>query len=153
MRYWAIAICVLQFFVNQAVTSKLSKLTYLSNQAVFSTCPKSQDKNLNILRTKRVFTMKWKTFSIIFEELSLKQIKTKYLSSVNHELIHLWWIHMILGQLPPRKIAANAKINPNPYPKANWGGNFRRGRFSGYRLIYHPRALKNLKTITLYYHF
>ena len=30
----------------------------LSNQAVFPTCPKSHDKNLNILRTKRAFKMK-----------------------------------------------------------------------------------------------
>ena len=44
--------------VNQAVMSQISKLTYLSNQAGFSACPKSQDKNLNILRTKRAFKMK-----------------------------------------------------------------------------------------------
>ena len=31
---------------------------YIFNQAVFSTWPKSQDKNLNILRTKRAFKMK-----------------------------------------------------------------------------------------------
>ena len=31
---------------------------YLSNEAVFSTWPKCQDKNLNILRTKRAFKMK-----------------------------------------------------------------------------------------------
>ena len=31
--------------------------TFLSNQAVFSTRPKSQHKNLNILRTKRAFRM------------------------------------------------------------------------------------------------
>ena len=37
--------------------------------------PKSQDKILNILRTKRAFTMKQKAFFIIFEGLSLKQIK------------------------------------------------------------------------------
>ena len=28
------------------------------NQAVFSACPKRQDRNLNILRTKRAFKMK-----------------------------------------------------------------------------------------------
>ena len=36
---------------------------------------KSQDKNLNILRKKRAFKMKLKVFFIIFEGLSLKQIK------------------------------------------------------------------------------
>ena len=42
VRYWAI--CVLQLFVNQVVTSRILKLT----------SPKSYDKNLNILRTKRL---------------------------------------------------------------------------------------------------
>ena len=40
----------------------------ISNQAVFSIWPKIQDKNLNILRTKRAFKMK---FFIIFKRLSL----------------------------------------------------------------------------------
>ena len=31
---------------------------YFSNEAIFSTWPKSQDKNLNILRTERTFKMK-----------------------------------------------------------------------------------------------
>ena len=39
---------------------------------MFSTCPKRQDKNLNILRTKSVFKMK---FFMIFEGLPLQQIK------------------------------------------------------------------------------
>ena len=42
VRYWAI--CVLQLFVNQVVTSRILKLT----------SPKSHDKNLTILRTKRL---------------------------------------------------------------------------------------------------
>ena len=46
------------------------KLTFSSNQAFFSTWPKSQDKNLNILRTKRAFKVKQKAFFIIFKELS-----------------------------------------------------------------------------------
>ena len=45
-RYWAIR--VFQLFANQAVTSLISRLTYLSNQAVFSRWPKDQDKNLGI---------------------------------------------------------------------------------------------------------
>ena len=35
---------------------------YLSNQAVFSTWSKSHDKNLNVLRTKRAFKVKFKAF-------------------------------------------------------------------------------------------
>ena len=37
---------------------KFSNQPYLSNQASFSTWPKSQDKNLNISRTERVFKIK-----------------------------------------------------------------------------------------------
>ena len=33
-------------------------LLYCSNPAVFSAWPKTQDKNLNILRTKKAFKMK-----------------------------------------------------------------------------------------------
>ena len=39
--------------------------------------PKSHDKNLNILRTKRAFKMKYKTIFIIFRGLSMKQ-KTQF---------------------------------------------------------------------------
>ena len=49
----------------------------VSYQAVFFTCTKSQCKNLNILRKKRAFKMKSKAFFIIFEGLSLKQIKVR----------------------------------------------------------------------------
>ena len=47
-----------------AVVRKL----YLSNQAVFPTWPKSRDKNLNILRTKRAFKMKQKDFSSFLKD-------------------------------------------------------------------------------------
>ena len=40
--------------------------------------PKSQDKNLSILRMKRAFKMKWKAFFNISETLSLKQKKKKF---------------------------------------------------------------------------
>ena len=73
MRYWAI--CVLQFFVTKLWRHKFRNKPYLFNQAVFSTCRKSQDRNLNILRTKRAFKMKQKTFFINLEGLSLNQIK------------------------------------------------------------------------------
>ena len=57
-----------QLFVNQVATSWILKLT------LFFTWPKSQEKELNILRTKRAFEMKWKAFSIIFKGLSMKEI-------------------------------------------------------------------------------
>ena len=41
----------------------------------FSTWQKSQDKNLNIVKAKRVFKKKWKAFFTIFKGLSLKQVK------------------------------------------------------------------------------
>ena len=37
----------------------------------FFTGPKSQDKKLNILRTKKAFEVKWKAFFIIFKGLSI----------------------------------------------------------------------------------
>ena len=46
-------------------------LNYLIKPS-FSVWPESQDKNLNILRTKRAFKMK--SFFIIFKGLSIKQI-------------------------------------------------------------------------------
>ena len=63
------------------------KFTYLSTQAVFSTFPKSQDKNLNILRMKRAFKMKYKLFFITFEGLSLKQKKGFFLEGESPTLI------------------------------------------------------------------
>ena len=56
VRYWTIS--VLQLFVNQVVISWILKLPYFSNQAVFSTWPKSHDKSLNILGTKKAFIRK-----------------------------------------------------------------------------------------------
>ena len=50
--------------------------SHFSNQAVFSTWPRSQDRDLNILQTKRAFKMKQKVFFFITSKgLSLKQIK------------------------------------------------------------------------------
>ena len=40
---------------------------------------KIEDKDLNILRTKRDFKIKQKEFFIIFKELSLNQIKQVFL--------------------------------------------------------------------------
>ena len=48
---------------------------------------------------------------------------------------------MVLGQLPPTKIAHNPKTNPHPNPNLNpnQGDNFPRGQLSGYQL---PRSRK-----------
>ena len=49
-------------------------LIYLSN-LIFPNWPKSHEKNLNILKTKRAFKMKWKAFFMIFKKgLSIKYI-------------------------------------------------------------------------------
>ena len=53
----------------------------------FSTWPKSQHKNLNIMRTKKTIKMKQKIFFIIFKRLSLKQIKQFYLEGESPTLI------------------------------------------------------------------
>ena len=57
------------------MTCKLWNLYYLSNQTVFSTLPKNQDKNLNISRIKRAFKTKQKAFFITFNGLLLRQVK------------------------------------------------------------------------------
>ena len=49
---------------------KLLSWLYFSNQAVFLHDQKSQDKSLNISRTKRAFKAKWKPFFIIFLSLA-----------------------------------------------------------------------------------
>ena len=59
---------------------------YLSNRDVFPTWPKSYDKNLNILRTERVFKIKQKAFFNIFKRLSIKQITQIFLEGENPTL-------------------------------------------------------------------
>ena len=54
--YWSI--CVLQLFVNQVLTSRILKLTLSFQSRSFPTLPKSQDKYLNTLKTKRAFSVK-----------------------------------------------------------------------------------------------
>ena len=61
LRYWGI--CVLQLFVFQVMTSFILKRTISFKQSCFSTWPKNQDKDLNILRTKTALKVKQKTFS------------------------------------------------------------------------------------------
>ena len=51
-------------------------LTIKGNQTMkFGQLKTKQDKNLNILRTKRAFKIEQKTFFIVFKGLSLTQIK------------------------------------------------------------------------------
>ena len=68
LRYWGI--CVLQLFVNQVVTSKIS-INVIFLIKLFLCMIKKSRQNLNILRTKRAFMVKQKTFSIIFKVLSV----------------------------------------------------------------------------------
>ena len=65
LRHWAI--CVWKLFVSHIETSYILKLPLSVLSSHFFTRPKIKDKNLNILRTKRVFKVKHKAFSIIFK--------------------------------------------------------------------------------------
>ena len=71
-RYWTIR--VLQLFGNQDVTSWNLKLTLAFLSSSFARWPKSQDKNLSILGTKRAFDVKFKIFFNIFKGLSATKI-------------------------------------------------------------------------------
>ena len=95
---------------------KFRNQPYLSNQTVFSVCSKFQDKDLNILRAKRSFKMK-KNIFIIFEGLSLKQIKNflegesltkklrKHCLSINLTKKHGWMYLPQLHKVPSLKKA------------------------------------------------
>ena len=50
-------------FLTRLWRHKILNYPYISNRAVFSTLLKSQDKHLNILRTKRAFKMQKKHWS------------------------------------------------------------------------------------------
>ena len=56
LRYWSI--CEFQLVVNQVVTSQILKLTLSFESSRFTELAKCQDKNLNILRTKKAFNVK-----------------------------------------------------------------------------------------------
>ena len=64
-------------------------LPYLSDRVIFSACPGSLDRDLDIVGAKRAFGVKWKAFFIIFEGLSLKQIKKFFLEGESPTLISL----------------------------------------------------------------
>ena len=85
----------------------------------FSTWPRSQDKYLNILRTKRAFKVKQKAFFIIFKGLSiaknclrpesapliqalLKKLKKWFSVSIKNQdliLYYCWLMPILLGHL------------------------------------------------------
>ena len=68
LRYWEI--CVLQLFViTRLLCQKFQNYSDLSNQAVFIHDQKV--KKLNILRRRRAFKVKLKTFFIILKGLSV----------------------------------------------------------------------------------
>ena len=68
VRYWAGNMCiVIVSFPGRDVI--VLKIILSFNQVAFSAWSKRQDKHLNILRTKKAFKVKWKTFFFIFEEL------------------------------------------------------------------------------------
>ena len=54
---------------------KFWNLPYLSNQAVFSTWPKSKDKYLNILGTKKDFEVKSSFLKVFIEENKTKPLE------------------------------------------------------------------------------
>ena len=58
--YWAIVYC--NCLLTRLWRIKFWDWSYFSNQAGFCAWPKSQDKNLNIMRTKRAFKIKKKHF-------------------------------------------------------------------------------------------
>ena len=63
---------LIMFWPGCDIINFKTNLNYLllSNQAVFSTCPKFQGKKINILWTKRAFKMKKKHFSsVVYEGL------------------------------------------------------------------------------------
>ena len=75
-------------FLTRLWRHKFWNYPCLSNKAGFSTWPKSQGKNLNIMRAKWAFKMKEKTFFIIFKGLSLKQIKQFFLEGESPTLMN-----------------------------------------------------------------
>ena len=60
-------------------------LTYHSNQDVYATWPKSSEKNLNLLGTKRAFKMKQKAFFSIFKGLSIKEITQNFFGKLESD--------------------------------------------------------------------
>ena len=88
--------------------SQILKLTLSFQSNCFPTQPKSQDKKLNILRTKRAFEMKQKAFFIIFKGLSFTK---NYLRSESVPL---------KGYICPQKIFDGRKPSSKLTLKTKW---------------------------------
>ena len=68
-------IMCIEIVFNQVVTSWNLKLTLSFSSSRFFYITKNQDKNLNILKTKRAFKMKLKAIFITFKGLPVTQTK------------------------------------------------------------------------------
>ena len=81
----------LLIYANQLATSQLFQFPLiLWNRKMWKGRQKNYE-NLNILRTKRAFWIKWKTFFIIFEMLSFDKIeKIKKIADTSFKL-HKWY--------------------------------------------------------------
>ena len=77
--------------MNFEIISLIKPYFLHDQQALFSTWPKIQDKNWNILRSKTAFKVKGKIFFIIFKELSSKQITQYFSQDKSLILITLKW--------------------------------------------------------------
>ena len=117
LKYWAIF--VLRLIVNQAMTSKNLKITVSFLSSHFATWPKSQDKNLNILRTKITFEVKLKAFFIIFKGLWVAKNCFRPELLNNYEKCFLFHLKSSFGSRDIKKLPLNfrrwLKINPKVY--------------------------------------
>ena len=82
MRYWAI--CVLQMFVNQIVTSWILKLYFQSSR--FSNMPKKSWQKLKYLENKSSLQDETKSIFRYFKGFSMKQITQLFLEGESRTL-------------------------------------------------------------------
>ena len=87
LRYWSK--CVLQLFVYRIVKLYNLKLTLSFSWSCFDIWPKSQEKNVNILRMERAFEVKLKAFFTIFKGLSVDK-------NVSDLRMHYYFLFSIL---------------------------------------------------------
>ena len=97
LRYWIIYVHV----YCSCLFARLWLVNFENNLIIsssrFATWLKNQDKNLNILPTKRAFIMKGKTIFIILKGLSLKQIKKRFWKMKESPwFLGLWLILIIM---------------------------------------------------------
>ena len=80
--FWICLVIVWYLFVNQFATLWILKFALAFLSSHFPTWPKKlwqTCKNVNILRMKRAFKMKWKALFIIFKGFSLNQTPPNFL--------------------------------------------------------------------------